>query len=194
MSSKNSAPLAGRVEVDETFFGGPKPGIAGRGALGKVLVAGAIEIDDHGWGRARLSTIPDASAKSLSTFIRANITVGATVVTDAWRSYPSALKGYVHEPIDVTATGLPAHESLPAVHRLFAQVKRMVEGTYQGSGEPRAPAGVPRRVRVPLQPPACQTSWSGVHAVAATLRGRATHDVPQPCPRAPEPRPRAPAV
>jgi len=136
MSSKNSAPLAGRVEVDETFFGGPKPGIAGRGALGKVLVAGAIEIDDHGWGRARLSTIPDASAKSLSTFIRANITVGATVVTDAWRSYPSALKGYVHEPINITATGLPAHESLPAVHRLFAQVKRMVEGTYQGSGSP----------------------------------------------------------
>ena len=54
--------------------------------------------------------------------------------SDAWRSYPPALGGYEHVPVNVSASGKPAHEVLPAVHRLFAQVKRMVEGTYQGSG------------------------------------------------------------
>ena len=41
--SVRGAPLAGPVEVDETFLGGPKPGKRGRGAEGKTLVAGAVE-------------------------------------------------------------------------------------------------------------------------------------------------------
>lgn len=136
MSSAGRDPLAGRVEVDETFFGGPRPGKAGRGALGKTLVAGAIEITDHGWGRARLTVISDASAASLNSFITTAIKPGATVLTDAWPAYPSALSGYIHQPLNISASGRPAHESLPAVHRLFALVKRSVEGTYQGSGSP----------------------------------------------------------
>src|SRR5438067_12988138 len=36
-------PLAGRVEADETYVGGPRPGKRGRGAAGKTLVAGAVE-------------------------------------------------------------------------------------------------------------------------------------------------------
>ena len=35
--------LCGLVEVDEVFLGGVKPGIRGRGALGKVLVLVAVE-------------------------------------------------------------------------------------------------------------------------------------------------------
>ncbi|EPR76230.1 ISSod11, transposase [Leifsonia rubra CMS 76R] len=35
--------LHGDVEVDESFIGGPEPGVRGRGAPGKVLIAGAVE-------------------------------------------------------------------------------------------------------------------------------------------------------
>lgn len=133
MSPAGSAPLQGTVEVDETFLGGPRSGKTGRGALGKTLVAGAIEILPDGWGRARLSVIPDASAPSLRAFITANIALGATVITDGWASYPSALEGYEHDRRNVAASGQPAHESLPAVHRLFALVKRTIDGTYQGA-------------------------------------------------------------
>ena len=38
------APLEGPVEVDETLLGGPEPGKRGRGAAGKTLVAGAVEV------------------------------------------------------------------------------------------------------------------------------------------------------
>ena len=134
MSSAHGTPLSGRVEVDESLFGGHRPGRTGRGALGKTLVAGAIEITDQGWGRARLAVIPDASAKSLREFVTSNIAEGSTIISDGWSGYPSALAGYVHEPVNVSASGLPAHTSLPAVHRLFALVKRMIEGTCQGSG------------------------------------------------------------
>lgn len=37
-------PLEGRVEVDETYVGGPEPGKRGRGAAGKQIVAGAVEV------------------------------------------------------------------------------------------------------------------------------------------------------
>lgn len=126
--------LSGRVEVDETFIGGVRPGRPGRGASGKTLVAGAVEITEHGWGRARMAVIPDASAASLRTFITANIAAGSTIVSDAWQGYPSAMDGYHHQRLSISASGAPAHESLPAIHRVFALVKRLLEGTYQGGG------------------------------------------------------------
>ena len=58
--------LTGDVEVDEAFLGGPEPGITGRGALGKVLFAAAVELNSpRGLGRVRLGVIQDAGADSL---------------------------------------------------------------------------------------------------------------------------------
>lgn len=133
-AQSDSGRLTGRVEVDETLIGGIRAGKPGRGANGKTLVAGAIEVTEQGWGRVRLSVIPDASTASLRAFITANVEPGATVVSDAWVSYPPALESYVHEAVNVSASGHPAHESLPAVHRIFALVKRLLDGTYQGGG------------------------------------------------------------
>lgn len=129
--------LRGDVEVDESFLGGPEPGVPGRGALGKVLFAGAVEFDEHHFGRARLGVIADASAASLSTFLEANVEPGSRVVTDGWQSYPAATRGaYEHTGTSVAASGLQAHEVLPAVHRVFSLVKRWLMGTLQGSVSP----------------------------------------------------------
>ncbi|MEO7126728.1 MAG: transposase [Nakamurella sp.] len=57
---------------------------------------------------------------------------GSLIVTDAWKGYPPALDGYSHEPLNISASGRPAHESLLAIHRTFSLVKRLLEGTYQG--------------------------------------------------------------
>lgn len=134
MSTADRDQLSGRVEVDETLIGGVKTGKRGRGAAGKTLVAGAIEITDHGWGRARMAVVPDASAASLRAFITANVAPGSTIVSDAWTGYPPAMNGYEHEPLNISASGKPAHESLPAIHRIFSLAKRLLEGTYQGGG------------------------------------------------------------
>src|SRR3954470_6622868 len=50
MVGPDREPLAGRVEADETYVGGPRPGKRGRGAAGKALVGGAVEA---GRGEAR---------------------------------------------------------------------------------------------------------------------------------------------
>lgn len=134
MDQDQKAPLVGTVEIDEAFFGGPRPGVRGRGAAGKVLIAGAVEITTSGWGRTRLQVIPDAKTATLQNFVQATVSPGAHVITDGLGSYPTALGRYEHHPINISATRRPAHESLPAVHRVFSLAQRMIEGTYQGAG------------------------------------------------------------
>ncbi len=134
-------PLSGVVEVDETFVGGKnKPGKPGRGAAGKVLVAGAVERGrgGRGFGRARLAVIGNAKSPTLQAFLEANVAPGSTVVTDGLLSYTRAVPaaGMVHEPVNVRTSGLHAHELLPGVHRLFSLVKRWLAGTHQGAVDP----------------------------------------------------------
>ncbi len=129
--------LRGEVEVDESFLGGPEPGVPGRGALGKVLFAAAVEVEEHGFGRARLGVIPDASAESLAVFLDANVEPGSVVLTDGWSAYPPATQGrYRHKRTSVAASGRLAHEVLPGVHLVFSLVKRWIMGTLQGSVSP----------------------------------------------------------
>lgn len=54
-----------------------------------------------------------------------------------WSAYPKATRDrYAHRGTSVAASGLQAHEVLPAVHRVFSLVKRWVMGTMQGSVSP----------------------------------------------------------
>src|SRR5215204_2437522 len=84
-------PLSARVEADETYLGGPRPGQPGRGAGGKSKVAGAVESGrgqarGRRLGRLRLAVVPDVSARSLEGFLAAAVVRPATIATDAGRA------------------------------------------------------------------------------------------------------------
>ena len=129
--------LTGTVEVDETFIGGSKSGKRGRGALGKTLVAVAVEIlSPKGFGRCRLRIIPNAQVPALRSFLLDSVEPGSRIVTDGLRSYPPAtLKDYLHQPLPVARSSGPAHVSLPGVHRVASLLKRWLLGTHQGAVE-----------------------------------------------------------
>jgi transposase-like protein len=99
--------LTGRVEVDETLLGGERPGPRGRGALDKTLVVIAVELrEPRGYGRARMSVIPNAETESLRPFLVTTIEPGSTVVTDGWSAYLGACKGwFVHERHPIAGSG-----------------------------------------------------------------------------------------
>jgi transposase-like protein len=129
-------PLAGRVEADESYVGGPRPGKRGRGAAGKTLVAGAVEAGRAGsrLGRLRLGVVPDASAASLGDFIGAAVATPAAVATDGWAGYAGlAAAGYAHEPVDLGASGGDAVRRLPGIHLVFGLAKRWLLGTHHGA-------------------------------------------------------------
>lgn len=129
--------LIGDIEVDESSFGGVKPGKRGRGAAGKVLVAIAVEQrSPKGFGRSRMQIITDATSETLRKFLLENIEPGAVVISDGLGSYPGACgEDYKHKPFNVRASGLPAHVPLPGVHLVASLAKRWLLGTHQGAVE-----------------------------------------------------------
>ena len=125
--------LAGVVEVDETFVGGPAEGARGRGAENKTIVVVAVEERGAAMGRIRLRRVPDASGKSLIGFVDDAIVPGSVVHTDGWKGYEGlATHGYVHKVTNVKRSGHHAHELLPRVHRIASLLKRWLLGTHQG--------------------------------------------------------------
>jgi len=127
--------LAGVVEVDETFLGGPRPGKRGRGAAGKTLVLIAAQADGHKMGRIRLARIADASAASLEPAVRQAIEPGTRIQTDDWSGY-SRLRdwGYHHEVIQPAS--VVGENLLPRVNLIASLLKRWLLGTHQGAVRP----------------------------------------------------------
>ena len=127
--------LAGTVQVDETYLGGEKPGLGGRGAGGKCLVVIAAEKDGARTGRIRLRRVPDASAKSLHGAITEAVELGSTIQTDGWPGYCTlGSVGYDHRVIR-PADELGEHP-LPHCHRVASLLKRWLLGTHQGAVRP----------------------------------------------------------
>ena len=124
--------LAGIVEADEAFLGGPKPGKRGRGAAGKVLVSVIAQVDGRRIGRIRLRRIPDASAKALEPALQAAVEPGTTVRTDGWHGYSRlGARGYRHEIVrEEVEVG---QHLLPRVNRVVALLKRWLLGVHQGA-------------------------------------------------------------
>jgi transposase-like protein len=139
MIRPDRAPLAERVEADETYLGGPRPGKPGRGAAGKIKVAGAVESGrgqarGRRLGRLRLAVVPDVSARSLEGFLGQNVARPATVATDGWAGYGGlAAAGYRHAPLDLSTTWGDAALRLPAIHLVFGLAKRWLLGTHHGA-------------------------------------------------------------
>jgi transposase-like protein len=127
--------LSGDVEVDEALVGGVEHGgKPGRGSQ-KCVVLVAVEVKQpKGFGRVRMRHVPDTSGASLVPFVCAVVDTGAVVRTDGWAGYNGLVRrGYAHQRTVVSASGDPAHVSMPGVHRVASLLKRWILGTHQGS-------------------------------------------------------------
>jgi transposase-like protein len=125
--------LAGEIEVDETYVGGPEEGTRGRASEKKSIGVAATEKNGRAIGRIRLKRVKDVSAESLLDFIRAAVEPGATMHTDGWKGYAGlSAAGYKHR-ITVSSSGEEqAHEVMPRVHSVASLLKRWLLGTLQG--------------------------------------------------------------
>ena len=152
----NIAPFGGPVEVDETYLGGREANKhdhkklkAGRGTVGKTIVAGA---KDRETNRINATVIGNTDKSTLHGFVEDNAVSGATVYTDDHKGY----------------TGLPfKHESVKhsegeyvkgdthtnGIEGFWATLKRAPQG-YLPQDESQAPATVCQRVLgAPQLPP-----------------------------------------
>lgn len=123
--------LIGTVEIDETLVGGKKSGKRGRGAEGKILVVIAIELVGKKMGRVRMETIESAGRANLNKFVKNNVKLESTVITDGWKGYTDIKKmKYKHE-IQNKKLILDKEEITPNVHKIASLLKRWLLGTHQ---------------------------------------------------------------
>ncbi len=120
--------LRGRVEVDESYVGGPEPGRPGRGAATKMMVVGAVESRGERTGRVRLRLVEKGDDENLKNFVRDVVEPGSLIVTDGHRAY-SGLSGYRHAV--ASSTG----DALRHYHVAVSNLKTWLKGTHHGRVE-----------------------------------------------------------
>ncbi|MHB8181958.1 MAG: IS1595 family transposase [Acidithiobacillus ferrivorans] len=124
--------LVGVVEMDESYVGGARSGIRGRGAEGKTPVAVMCEQNESGGcSLAHMQVLGDISGISLGEAAQSSITPGSIVATDGLPAYGKlASRGFEHEPLIVG--GADASELLPWVHITISNFKRWILDVFHG--------------------------------------------------------------
>ncbi len=102
----------------------------GRGAGGRILLAGAVELSEDGAPRRiRLEAVESHASEALRGFIAASVAPGARVITDGWSGY----SGLPENPRERRVVGgRRAHGVLAWVHRVFSSPRRWAMGVYHG--------------------------------------------------------------
>ena len=103
-----SPKFSGEVELDESYFGGPRRKLhaqdrrkRGRGAENKVPVFGVLKRD----GKVYTQIIKNASKQELLPIVRQLVRKKSTIYTDKWKSYDGLVfDGYKHRRINHSKT------------------------------------------------------------------------------------------
>lgn len=124
--------LSGIVELDDTYFGGPKPGgKRGRGT-GKAKVLVGISKDEQGRPRfLKMQVVPNLKGKTIGRFAHDTIREKTVIQSDAYSSYRKPLaEKYLHE----YQVFDPDSDMLRWLHIVIGNAKAFVLGTYHGLG------------------------------------------------------------
>ncbi len=142
MQGEDGGKLSGEVEVDETFIGGKarnmhkakrdRLGITqSRSMVGKVAVMGLLERHGEGKSQVRTEVVRNRKRHQLESSIVENVTMGATVYTDALRSYDRmGERGYVHQMIDHAECYVDGQVHTNGLENFWSLLKRALRGTY----------------------------------------------------------------
>lgn len=141
LQAEHGGKLKGEVEADETFIGGKarnmhatkrrRLGISqSRSMIGKVAVMGLLARHGNG-SQVRTEVVSNRKRHQLEQTIGENVEVGATIYTDALRSYDRmGQRGYVHNVIDHAESYVDGQVHTNGLENFWSLLKRAIKGTY----------------------------------------------------------------
>jgi transposase-like protein len=136
--------LHGEVEIDEAYLAltsrtNPILATGRKSNTTKVLVVIAVEmLQPKGFGRIRIRQVDEDDSEHLMPFIKESIRVGAVIHSDGSTAYKNLEgAGYKHRRSVHLGSDIPAHESMPGVHRVASLLQRWMMGTHHGAVQPK---------------------------------------------------------
>jgi transposase-like protein len=134
--------LKGKVQMDDAYLGGARPGPVGRGAQGKTPFVAAVETTPDGKPhRIILRRVPAFSKAALRKLASAALESGAEVVSDGLACFAAVAEaGCAHTAI-VTGSGSKAAKTptFKWVNTALGNIKAALVGTYRAVREKHAP-------------------------------------------------------
>ena len=116
-----SEQFCGKLELDESYFGGTRKGKRGRGAAGKVAVFGILKRG----GKVYTQIILDAKIDTLMPIIRQKIEPDSIVYTDCWRAYNALdVSEFKHYRINHSKLFAKKHNHINGIENFWNQAKR----------------------------------------------------------------------
>lgn len=123
--------LDGRVEIDDAYLGGEKPGKRGRGSENKIPFVVAVQTADDGRPMyASMKRMP-FTHEAVSAWANRAIAASAHVVSDGLNCL-SALKDYARHEAHTVGAGRKAveHPEFSRVNTVLGNLKTAISGTY----------------------------------------------------------------
>ena len=125
--------LDGRVEIDDAYLGGERPGKRGRGSQNKIAFIAAVQTNAQGHPMfIRLDRVSAFSHAAIEAWASKALAASAHVLSDGWAGFGAVGKHVaVHEPI-VVGSGRKAAQrpEFRWVNTILGNLKTAIEGTY----------------------------------------------------------------
>ena len=113
--------FCGKIELDESYFGGARKGKRGRGAGGKVPVFGILKRG----GKVYAQIIENAKSETLMPIIRMKIAPDSIVYTDSFRAYNALdVSEFKHFRINHETDFADGHNHINGIENFWSQAKR----------------------------------------------------------------------
>lgn len=132
-------PLHGEVEIDDTWVGGPQPGLRGSRQLkGRKAAIVLVAVEKRGAtsGRVRMAVVPDFKQTTMLAFVKQQVAPGSTVYSDGLKGFEGVQAADVRhvartQPIrSDLRKGVPA--VVPLADRAIGNLQQWLIGTYHG--------------------------------------------------------------
>jgi hypothetical protein len=131
--------FGGEVEVDETYIGGKARNMhkskrerlnvkRGRSIAGKVAVMGLLERHEKG-SRVKTRMLSSLRKGNVQGHEREHVEAGATIHTDAFKSYDGLDTDYTHNVIDHAEAHVQGSVHTNGMENFWSLLKRSIRGT-----------------------------------------------------------------
>ncbi|MCU7849799.1 MAG: IS1595 family transposase [Candidatus Thiodiazotropha sp. (ex Lucinoma kastoroae)] len=142
MERQSEKKLAGRIEMDDAYMGGEKPGKRGRGSRNKIPFVAAVETTQDGRPlKIHLRRVRGFRSAAIARYAKSSLVSGSTVHSDGLYCFRAVTDAECEHIAVVTGGGRKSaqHSNFKWVNTMLGNVKNSLLGTFHAIREKHVP-------------------------------------------------------